>query len=121
MAPPPPRHPRKRAAGPGTVAIIVDYMGSSIGEVNELMAIRLPLTFSIIPGLAKVKGVAQAAHAGGYQVMIHIPMEPQGYPQQRMEQSGLLLAQSDKMNRFHACSLRHSSRPELGSDDQVGG
>ncbi len=95
MAPLPPRHPRKRAAGPGTVAIIVDDMGTSIGEVNELMAIRLPLTFSIIPGLAKVKGVAQAAHAGGYQVMIHIPMEPQGYPQQRMEQSGLLLAQSD--------------------------
>jgi polysaccharide deacetylase 2 family uncharacterized protein YibQ len=94
-APPPPRHPRKRAAGPGTVAIIVDDMGSSIGEVNELMAIRLPLTFSIIPGLAKSKGVAQAAHTGGYQVMIHIPMEPQGYPRQRMEQSGLLLAQSD--------------------------
>ena len=93
--PPPPRHPRKRAAGPGTVAIIVDDMGTSIEEVNELMAIRLPLTFSIIPGLAKVKGVAQAAHARGYQVMIHIPMEPQGYPQQRMEQSGLLLAQSD--------------------------
>ena len=94
-APLPPVHPPKRAAGPGTVAIIVDDMGSSIREVNELMAIRLPLTFSIIPGLSKVKGVAQAAHAGGYQMMIHIPMEPRGYPRQRMEQSGLLLAQSD--------------------------
>jgi len=94
-APLPPEHPRKRAAGPGTVAIIVDDMGSSIQEVDELMAIKVPLTFSIIPGLAKSKGVAQAAHAGGYQVMIHIPMEPQGYPRQRMEQSGLLLAQSD--------------------------
>ncbi len=90
-----PKHPRKRALGPGTVAIIVDDMGSSIQEVNELMKIRLPLTFSIIPGLVKSKGVAQSAHAGGYQVMIHIPMEPQGYPHQRMEQSGLLLSQSD--------------------------
>lgn len=90
-----PKHPRKRALGPGTVAIIVDDMGSSIQEVNELMKIRLPLTFSIIPGLVKSKGVAQTAHAGGYQVMIHIPMEPQGYPHQRMEQSGLLLSQSD--------------------------
>jgi uncharacterized protein len=90
-----PKHPRKRAFGPGTVAIIVDDMGSSIHEVKELMEIRLPLTFSIIPSLAREKGVAEAAHAGGYQVMIHIPMEPQGYPHQRMEKNGLLLSQSD--------------------------
>ena len=90
-----PKHPRKKAFGPGTVAIIVDDMGSSVREVNELMEIRLPLTFSIIPSLAREKGVAEAAHAKGYQVMIHIPMEPQGYPHQRMEKSGLLLSQSD--------------------------
>lgn len=93
--PPPAAHPRKREAGPGSVAIIVDDMGSSVQEVKELMAIKLPLTFSIIPGLAKGKEVAQAAHANGYPVMIHVPMEPQGYPQQRMEQNGLLLSQSD--------------------------
>jgi hypothetical protein len=91
----PPRQPRKREAGPGTVAIIVDDMGSSVEEVNELMAIKLPLTFSIIPGLAKGKEVARAAHANGYLVMIHMPMEPQGFPKQRMEQNGLLLSQSE--------------------------
>lgn len=91
----PPRHPRKRTIAPGSVAIIIDDMGSSVREVNELMAINLPLTFSIIPGLAHVKGVVAAAHARGYQLMIHIPMEPKGYPQQRMERYGLLLSQSD--------------------------
>jgi hypothetical protein len=91
-----PKHPRKRATAPGTVAIIIDDMGSSVREVKELMAIKIPLTFAIIPGLARVKGVAETAHAGGYQVMIHIPMEPQGYPLQRMEKYGLLLSQSDE-------------------------
>jgi polysaccharide deacetylase 2 family uncharacterized protein YibQ len=91
----PPKHPRKRAIGPGSVAIIIDDMGSSMTEVKELMGIGLPLTFSVIPGLAHDRGVAEAAHAGGYQVMIHIPMEPQGYPRQRMEHYGLLLSQSD--------------------------
>ncbi len=95
MKPPLPKQPRKRPVGPGSVAIIVDDMGSSLQEVNELMAIKLPLTFSVIPGLAKGREVARSAHDGGYQVMIHIPMEPQGYPTQRMEQNGLLLAQSD--------------------------
>lgn len=93
---PPTKHPRKRGVVPGTVAIIIDDMGSSVSEANELMAIKLPLTFSIIPGLAHVKGVAEAVHAAGYQVMIHIPMEPRGYPKQRMEQNGLLLSQSDE-------------------------
>ena len=96
IAPLPPRHPRKRAFGPGTVAIIIDDMGSSVREADELMAIKLPLTFSIIPGLAHVKGVVEAAHVRGYQLMIHIPMEPRGYPQQRMERYGLLLSQSDE-------------------------
>ncbi|HEX9023967.1 MAG TPA: divergent polysaccharide deacetylase family protein [Geobacteraceae bacterium] len=103
--PPPPKHPRRKVVGPGSVAIIVDDMGSSLQEVNELMDIKLPLTFSVIPGLAKGVAVAQAAHSRGYGVMIHIPMEPQGYPQQRMEQNGLLLSQSDaeirkRLNEF---------------------
>jgi uncharacterized protein len=92
----PPKRPRKRAIGPGSVAIIIDDMGSSVREVNELMAINLPLTFSIIPGLAHVRRVADTAHARGYQLMIHIPMEPKGYPQQRMEGYGLLLSQSNE-------------------------
>lgn len=95
VTPLPPGIRRKRTTGPGTVAIIVDDMGSSLQEVNALMAMNLPLTFSIIPGLAKVKDVAEAAHAKGFQVMVHMPMEPQGYPQQRMETNGLLLSQSD--------------------------
>jgi len=92
----PPKHMQKQEVRPGTVAIIVDDMGKSVQEVNELMEIKLPLTFSIIPGLAKGKEVAQAAHANGYLVMIHMPMEPQGYPKQSMEQNGLLLSQSEK-------------------------
>jgi polysaccharide deacetylase 2 family uncharacterized protein YibQ len=86
---------RRKAAGPGTMAIIIDDMGSSVQEAKALLAIDLPITFSIIPGLAKVKSVAEIAHERGRQVMLHMPMEPQGYPEQRLEQNGLLLNQSD--------------------------
>ena len=92
-APAPPR--QRKATGSGNVAIIIDDMGSSEQEVRELMAINVPLTFSVIPGLSRMREVAEAAHRKGYQVMVHMPMEPQGYPQQRMELNGLLLSQSD--------------------------
>lgn len=78
----------------GSLAIVVDDMGSSIKEVQELAAINLPLTFAIIPGLAKAKAVAEYAHAKGRDVIIHIPMEPQGYPAQRIESNALLMSSS---------------------------
>lgn len=94
-----PQHPRqphrKRTIGPGTVAIIVDDMGSSLQEARALMEINIPMTFSLIPGLPKVREVADAANSRGYQVMIHIPMEPQGYPGKRLEANGLLLSLGD--------------------------
>jgi uncharacterized protein len=81
--------------GPGSVAIIVDDMGASLKEVQALLSIELPLTFSVIPSLAHARGVAEAAHGAGAEVMIHLPMEPEGYPRQRMESIGLLVAMAD--------------------------
>jgi polysaccharide deacetylase 2 family uncharacterized protein YibQ len=82
--------------GQGTVAIIIDDMGSSMQEVKSLMAINAPLTFSIIPGLGKGREVAEAAHSRNYEVMLHMPMEPKDYPQRRLEKNGLLMAESDE-------------------------
>jgi polysaccharide deacetylase 2 family uncharacterized protein YibQ len=86
---------RIKQVGPGTVAIIVDDMGSSMEEARALLKINLPVTFSIIPGLPKAKAVAEAAHGRGREVMLHVPMEPKGYENKPFEKNGLLLAQSD--------------------------
>jgi len=83
-----------KVTGVGTIALIIDDMGTSVREANELMGIGVPLTFSVIPGLRQAGEVAKAAHGRGYDVMLHIPMEPQGYPRQRLEANGLLLAYS---------------------------
>lgn len=82
----------QRPKGSCQVAIIIDDMGSSMQELQSLLSIELPLTFSVIPGLAHAKGVAESAHSAGAEVMVHMPMEPEGYPKQRLEKIGLLLA-----------------------------
>ncbi|MCM2357488.1 MAG: divergent polysaccharide deacetylase family protein [Geobacteraceae bacterium] len=97
VLPPPEGQPKKPLkVRRGTVAIIVDDMGSSMHEADQLLAINVPITFSIIPGLARVEGVAQAAHRKGGEVMVHIPMEPKGYRQKPFEKNGLLLELSDE-------------------------
>lgn len=89
-----PRIPPRKVA-PGSVAIIIDDMGANLDEAQRLLAIHMPFTFSIIPGLARSRGVATLAHERGVQVMVHIPMEPIGYPKKRMEKIGLLVGESD--------------------------
>ena len=89
--------PKKRLRpGHGAVAIIVDDMGNSGHEAESLLAIGVPITFSIIPGLAHVSEVAESAHRKGGEVMVHIPMEPKGVQGKPFEKNGLLLNMSDE-------------------------
>ncbi len=82
--------------GHGAVAIIVDDMGNSRHEAEALLDIGVPITFSIIPGLARVTEVAETAHRKGGEVMVHIPMEPKGVQGKPFEKNGLLLNMSDE-------------------------
>lgn len=59
------------------IAIIIDDMGHSMTkEVKSLLLLPYPLTFSILPHLPYTKTIASLAHKRGYEVMVHLPMEP---------------------------------------------
>lgn len=104
----------------GAVAVIVDDMGSSLNEAKELLSINIPLTFSIIPGLPKVKSVADAAHSAGQEVMVHIPMEPLGYPKQRLESNGLLVSQTEGEISARTVSLISAVPHAKGANNHMG-
>jgi polysaccharide deacetylase 2 family uncharacterized protein YibQ len=81
--------------GKALLAIIIDDMGTNMQEARELADIGVPVTFSIIPGLRGYREVAAFAASGGIETMIHIPMQPKGWPQRRLESNGLLIAMED--------------------------
>jgi uncharacterized protein len=62
------------------VAIIMDDLGRDLATARNLLAMDFPVTFAILPGEPQAARVAALAHRGGREVMIHIPMEPRGYP-----------------------------------------
>lgn len=74
------------------LAIIIDDMGNSLPEARSLAAIKVPLTFAIIPGLRVDKEVAAYAATNKIETMIHIPMQSKGWPARRLEANGLLVA-----------------------------
>ena len=62
------------------IAIIMDDLGHDNHSAKSLVDIKLPVTFAILPYATQATSVARLAHLHGYEVMLHIPMEPRGYP-----------------------------------------
>ncbi|UCD58860.1 MAG: divergent polysaccharide deacetylase family protein [Candidatus Hydrogenedentota bacterium] len=58
------------------IALIVDDVGYDIERALELLNLRRPMTISIFPQLKYSRHIAEVAHDMGYEVMMHLPMEP---------------------------------------------
>ena len=58
------------------IALVVDDCGYDLSLARRLVDIDCPMTLSILPRTTNANATAQLAHAGGCEVMLHLPMEP---------------------------------------------
>jgi polysaccharide deacetylase 2 family uncharacterized protein YibQ len=81
------------------IAIVIDDLGGEEPIGKELLQWDLPLTFSILPFTPYAKSLAFEAQRKGKETILHLPMEPHGYPKvkpgegvllQKMDEEGLL-------------------------------
>jgi len=57
------------------VAIVIDDWGYSKKLLNKTIALKTPVTFSVLPNLDYSSCIASEAHQAGYEVILHLPME----------------------------------------------
>jgi len=62
------------------VAIIIDDIGYDKNIAQKFLDLDAVLTFSILPHSTHDKRIAKIAHSKGFDVMLHLPMEPNEYP-----------------------------------------
>jgi polysaccharide deacetylase 2 family uncharacterized protein YibQ len=62
------------------VAIIIDDIGYDKNIAKKFLDLDAVLTFSILPHSTHDKRIAKLAHSKGFDVMLHLPMEPNEYP-----------------------------------------
>ncbi len=62
------------------VAIVVDDLGFDLSSARSLLEMNLPLTFAILPYAPRAGAVARFAQQHGIEAILHIPMEPHGFP-----------------------------------------
>lgn len=82
--------------GKPQIVIIMDDLGRNLDKARQLVNLGLPITFSILPGETLATEVALLAARSGYEIMIHVPMEPHSYPATNPGADALLLGQSEK-------------------------
>ena len=72
------------------LAIVIDDLGKENHISQELLRWDLPLTLSVLPFTLHAKTIALEAHRRGKEVILHLPMEPQGYPKIQPGEGALL-------------------------------
>jgi len=78
----------------GRVAVIFDDAGSSLEELEEIIAIGRPVTVAVLPGLRFSAAVAERAKSAGLEVILHLPLEADDSSQD-VGPAGITVSMSD--------------------------
>lgn len=85
-------------AKPAKLAIIIDDFGQGRDGVVQMMAIDRRLTFAVMPFGPYTRQDADNGHAKGYEIIVHLPMEPLHGPLEWLGSNPILCSQdSDKI------------------------
>lgn len=101
-------------------AIIMDDLGLSLAAARELVGIDLAVTGAILPDQPHAREIGQLLHRHGRQVMVHMPMEPHGYPQVNPGKMALLLAMDPQQIAQRASELLQVVPEAVGANNHMG-
>ncbi len=101
-----------KAGGRSKIAIVIDDLGGENRLSRELLLLDFPLTFSILPFTTYSKSLAIEAPRRGNEVILHLPMEPHGYPQVKPGE-GVLLREMDEGALLRQLSRDIDSIPNI--------
>lgn len=99
----------------GSIAVVIDDFGIEWDETAEaFLRFPAPLSLGVLPGYRSSRQVANAARARGFEVLLHLPMEPERYPQVKPGPEAILVDQA-------AAEVRATMRRALRSLGKVEG
>ncbi|MBT8406953.1 MAG: divergent polysaccharide deacetylase family protein [Deltaproteobacteria bacterium] len=76
--------PKQRKAPPATmprVAIVIDDVGYDGRLAKQFLEIEGALSFSVLPHSTYSKSISRRVNEAGRDLLLHLPMEPKGYPE----------------------------------------
>ncbi|MCL1893282.1 MAG: divergent polysaccharide deacetylase family protein [Holophagaceae bacterium] len=71
----------KAKTQPPRIALVIDDLGQAESSlVSRVCSLKVPITVAVLPFLSHTKENASLANTKGAEIILHMPMEPLGYP-----------------------------------------
>ena len=68
--------PPPTVSGQAVVAVVIDDMGLDRTRALKMIALKGPLTLSLMTYADGLPGLVEQAHAAGHEILAHLPMQP---------------------------------------------
>ncbi len=81
------------------LALIIDDGGYNMENFKEMLGIGKPITYAILPFTPHAREAALLAYRDGYEVMLHLPMEPKNGEQYSLEKNTVRTGMDSKRVR----------------------
>jgi len=114
---------------PSVIAVIIDDVGHSRAAAAHFLDNDLPIALSFLPGRPHTLELAQEAFDRGKTILLHLPMEPEGFPGIDPGHGAVLVAQKQgEINRIlkqnlqevpHAVGLNNHMGSKATSDTRI--
>jgi polysaccharide deacetylase 2 family uncharacterized protein YibQ len=99
--------PKKEPPHP-EIVLILDDVGFDRQPLAPAMAIDPNINFAVLPNSRNARDFARVLHARGFEVLCHLPMEPEGYPAVSPGSGAVLTSMSDE-------EIARATRANIGS------
>ncbi|MDH7499544.1 MAG: divergent polysaccharide deacetylase family protein [candidate division NC10 bacterium] len=99
--------PEAKRAGSHRIAIIIDDLGYNGRNYRPFLTIPYPLSLAILPSQPYSERIAREAIGQGKEVLLHLPLEPHGYPEKDPGKGVILSGMSEEeMRRVFSQDLK---------------
>ncbi len=85
--------PQKRITK-AKIAIVLDDFGYSLNNIPALEKVKSPITLAVLPNLAYSAEISRKMNAYGFEIILHMPMEPVG--KQPLEKDTILTTMENR-------------------------
>jgi uncharacterized protein len=99
---------------------VIDDFGADLNMARRFLELPIPITFSILPFQRYSQDIADLAHAHHRQIILHLPMEPRGYPKVNPGKGALLVSMSGSTIQKSVDSALGSSSYFAGINNHMG-
>jgi len=112
--------PRPAPDARGHLAILLDDAGQSTDLLAAAVGLPDPVAVAVLPFLPHSAEIADAMHQGGHEVWLHLPMEPERYPDSDPGPGAVFVSMTDSEIRATVHAAVNSVPHVVGVNNHMG-